>query len=436
LTILNLDYDILKDKPGTQLNHPAPKSGRETDPDLATALDQIKLLPDIPGTIRQKHIDGDPENRTIFLTGVTGLLGSHLFKDLITKTPFHVYLLIRPDINETDGAARLQAAVEKFHLDIDMEEISSRFTIFEGDIARPDLGLDRNDYHRIQTTTDAVLHAAARVHHLKPYAMLKKVNVDGTFEVLKLCITPDDVIPLHYVSSIGICFTDITMTGVYTENDIPETFSGLQNGYLKSKWISEKVLRRMQAKGMPCNIYRPGLIFSEDSMITLAGDFIWRMFQTSLQIGKYPDSEINLLLAPVEAVSMAIVRSIIENHSNKTLHLFGPQTRFRDLSLEAVRLGYDIEPVNASHWHSLSMDLFKKDPTIHPLADYLTANDITVIETMTTLGESSFEISCEQTMEILSSLQLPRINIDRAVLKACILTLQEAEIIPQPKAHV
>jgi acyl carrier protein len=87
LTILNLDYDILKDKPGTQLNHPAPKSGRETDPDLATALDQIKLLPDIPGTIRQKHIDGDPENRTIFLTGVTGLLGSHLFKDLITN-PF------------------------------------------------------------------------------------------------------------------------------------------------------------------------------------------------------------------------------------------------------------------------------------------------------------------------------------------------------------
>jgi thioester reductase-like protein len=171
-------------------------------------------------------------------------------------------------------------------------------------------------------------------------------------------------------------------------------------------------------------------------MITLAGDFIWRMFQTSLLIGKYPDSEINLLLAPVEAVSMAMVRSIAENHSNKTLHLFGTQTRFRDLSLEAVELGYDLDPVNASHWHSLSMDLFKKAPLTHPLADYLTANDISVIETMTTLGESSFEISCEQTTDILSSLQLPRIHIDRAVLKACILALQEADIIPQPKAHV
>ncbi len=433
LTILNLDYDILKENPDTRLNRASWKSGRETDPDLATALDQIKSLPDISGTVRQKRINSAPENRTIFLTGVTGLLGSRLFKDLITQTPFHIYLLIRPDIHETDGAARLQETVDKFNLDIDLEKISSRFTIFEGDITRPDLGLDGNDYHRIQTTIDAVLHSAAKVHHLKPYSMLKKANVDGTLEVLKLCITPEDVIPLHYVSSIGICFSDMTLTGPYTENDIPETFSGLRNGYLKSKWISEWVLRRMQAEGVPCNIYRPGLIFSEDSMITLAGDFIWRMFQTSLLIGKYPDSEINLLLAPVKAVSMAMVRSIAENHSNKTLHLFETQTRFRDLSLEAVELGYDLDPVDASHWHFLSMDLFTKAPLTHPLADYLNANDIKVIETMTTLGESSFEISCEQTMEIISSLQLPQIQIDREVLKACILALQEAEIISRPK---
>jgi hypothetical protein len=79
------------------------------------------------------------------------------------------------------------------------------------------------------------------------------------------------------------------------------------------------------------------------------------------------------------------------------------------------------------------MDLFKKAPLTHPMADYLNANDIKVIETMTTLGESSFEISCKQTMEIISSLQLPQIQIDREVLKACILALQEAEIISRPK---
>jgi thioester reductase-like protein len=436
LTILNLEYDTPKANPKTHLNNQSSKSDPKTEPDLATALHQIKMLPEIPKTIRRKNINGDLGNQTIFLTGVTGFLGSHIFKDLITKTQYHIYLLIRPEKNETDSTSRLQDTVKKFNLNIDIEEVSSRFSIFEGDIAKLNLGLNQNDYHKIQNTIDAVIHAAARVHHLKPYSMLKKANVDGTFEILKLCITAKDVIPLHYVSSIGICVTDITRTVSYTENDIPETLSEFQNGYLKSKWVSEYAIRKMQTKGLPCNIYRPGLMFHKNNMIALIGDFLWRIFKTSLQIGKYPDSEMNLLLAPVEAVSIAIIKSIIENQSGETLHLFETQTRFRDLSIEAVKLGFDLEPVKASQWHSLSMDLYTKAPLNHPLADYLKTYDLKDIETMTLMSEYSFDISIEQTTDILSSLQLPQIEIDSDILRDCIIALLEAKIIPQPKENI
>jgi len=431
LTILGLEYDVPKEDTKTDFSKIS-KKGPRTDPDLISALEQAKILPEVPETIRSVK-----ENPVIFLTGVTGLLGSQLFRDLIIHTQFHVYLLIRPQKGKTDLMTRLEDAVEKFDLNLDLQAISSRFTLFAGNLAEPDLGLAREDYCKIQKSAGMVIHSAARVHHLKPYHLLKKTNVDGTIEVLKLCITPRDVIPLHYVSAIGILITDPTQQISYTEDDIPENFSKLklQNGYIKSKWISEYVIRQMQKKNFPCNIYRPGLIFSKKSIITLAGDFIWRVFRTSLILGKYPNSAANLLLAPVDAVSSAIMGSILANHRGKTFHLFENQIRFRDLSLEAINLGFDLEAVSAAQWHSLSLKLFEKDPLGHPLADYLNAYDIKVIELMTLMSEHPFELSCKKTRDMLSFMGLAQIKVSGDVLKECIVALQKANIIPLPKGN-
>ncbi len=433
LTILGLKFDASKN--GTQTNllktTSGFKNGAGADLDLLAARKQLKLLPEIPENIRTLK-----ENPVIFLTGVTGLLGSHLFRDLINLTPYHVYLFIRPEAGKTDLMPKLENTIEKFGLDLDLKTISSRFTLFSGDISKPNLGLAPKEWDKIQQTADVILHSAAQVHHLKPYQMLKKANVDGTLEVLKLCITPEDVIPLHYVSAIGILLTDLTLTGSYTEDDIPENLSELQNGYIKSKWISEHVIREMQANNLPSNIYRPGLIFSKKSMITLAGDFLWRMFKTSLHIGKYPDSKVNILFAPVDFVSNTIVRSIMADQTGKTFHLFETQTCFKDLSLEAISLGYDLEPVNAGQWHSLSMDWFEEDPLGHPLADYINAYDVSIIKLMTIMSEESIELTCDKTLELLSDMGLSQADVTRDILKDCMVAMQKADIIPQPKVKV
>ena len=171
-------------------------------------------------------------------------------------------------------------------------------------------------------------------------------------------------------------------------------------------------------------------------MITLAGDFIWRVFKTSLAMGKYPDTNVNLLLAPVEMVSDVILASIRSGRQDEVYHLCETRTRFRDLSLEAIDLGYDLEPVSAAQRHGLSLELFEKDPIGHPLADYLNAYDVRIIELMTLMSERSFALSCSKTSKLLSSRGLATFSVTQEVLKDCIVALQEARIIPLPIERV
>ncbi len=425
LTILGLEYDAPKEKIKTVLINKTEAVNSGIDTDLDKALEQARKLPNNSKIIRDLNI-----NKVIFLTGVTGLLGSRLLRDIINQTTYKVYLLIRPENGNTNLMTRLQDTIKKFNLDLDLAAISHRIKLFKGDIAQPNLGLTPKAYDEIQQTAGIVLHSAAQVNHLKPYHLLKKANVDGTLEILKLCITQKEVIPLHYVSTISILVTDFTHSNAFTEDDIPETLSEIQNGYIKSKWISEHVLRKMQKKHFPCNIYRPGLIFDNKSMITLAGDFIWRVFNTSLIMGKYPDSGINLLLAPLENVSDAIIGSILANHMGQTYHLCETKTQFRDLSLEAIDLGFNLKPVTAGEWHELSLQLFKDNPLGHPLADYLNAFDIRIVQLMTLMSEHPFNLSCSKTLDLLSSMERshPKVPVD--VLRECILALQKEKSNP------
>jgi len=431
LTILGLEYDAPKQGASSKLagdTETGIAQGR--DPELAAAIKEAEQLGKIPGTIRAGN-----ENPVIFLTGVTGLLGSHIFRDIMTRTSSYVYLLIRPGKEDKTLLARLEHALDRFGLDLDLESLQDRFTLYAGDISRPGLGLCEKSYETIRKKAQVVLHSAAQVHHLRPYKLLKKSNVDGMLEVLKLCITPEEVIPLHFVSAMGIMVTEFNASTDLTEDDLPTRLSDLKNGYIKSKWVAESIVQNMQTRGFPASIYRPGLIFSKKSMITLAGDFIWRVFKTSLAMGKYPDANMNLLLAPVDNVSQVILGSIRSNRIGDVFHLCETRTRFRDLSLEAKALGYDLEPVTAAQWHEFSLELFEKDPIGHPLADYLNAYDVRVVELMTLMSEHPFALSCEKTRQLLTSRGLEPFEVTPDVLKDCIEALQDAGIIGQPICH-
>ena len=60
-----------------------------------------------------------------------------------------------------------------------------------GDLSLPNLGLPSPQWQHLQQHIDIVIHNGAEVNWVKPYALLKDVNVSSTVELLKLCLIND-----------------------------------------------------------------------------------------------------------------------------------------------------------------------------------------------------------------------------------------------------
>lgn len=66
-------------------------------------------------------------------------------------------------------------------------ELLSRVQCYEGDVSLPSFGLHPAVYHHLLSTVTAVVHNAAQVSHILPYAALRPTNVLGTAHVAQFC---------------------------------------------------------------------------------------------------------------------------------------------------------------------------------------------------------------------------------------------------------
>ncbi|KAL1857502.1 Type I Iterative PKS [Diaporthe australafricana] len=180
------------------------------------------------------------EPRTLVLTGVSGLLGSHLLDYVLSSLPTVARVICI-------GVRRSPPP----HAD-------PRVKFYPGDLSAPRLGLSVSDTLSIFATADAVIHVAADTSHLKPYAALRATNVGSTAELARLCLARR--VPLHYVSTVGVGF----FSGGHELR--PQRVSGgtpgpESEGYTTSKWVCERMLERMHADtGLPVWIHRPSAI--------------------------------------------------------------------------------------------------------------------------------------------------------------------------------
>ncbi|TGU59995.1 hypothetical protein EN829_068110, partial [Mesorhizobium sp. M00.F.Ca.ET.186.01.1.1] len=99
-----------------------------------------------------------------------------------------------------------------------------------GDLAQPRLGLSAGQFERLAETVDVIYHNGALVNFVYPYAALKKANVIGTEEILRLAAVKKTK-PVHFVSTI---FTFASEEGeesvAVREEDMPENSRILTSG--------------------------------------------------------------------------------------------------------------------------------------------------------------------------------------------------------------
>ena len=197
------------------------------------------------------------ENPKIFLTGATGLLGSHLLIELI-KQKKNVLVLVR---NKVKANAVLQTVLKWYGLEAN--ELKDFVKFIEGEISDIDL------INECLQDIDVVYHCAGLISLFNEdkWKMLK-VNGEGTANIVNACIT-QKVKQLLYVSSVSTI--NKTADGEIDEALFTKDDANL-SAYAISKRAGENEVWRGIEEGLNAVIVNPSVIIgpSEKETGTMA----------------------------------------------------------------------------------------------------------------------------------------------------------------------
>lgn len=311
-----------------------------------------------------------PEN--IFLTGATGFVGGFLLSVLLKQTNAAIYCLVRAE-NKKQAEEKVIGNLKKYSLW--NAEYSKRLVYILGDLAEPRLGMEKKVFEQLSKDIEVIYHCGAYVNHLHAYTVLRKVNVNGTKEVINLA-AKYKVKPIHYVSTLAVFGNGEGLNGkILQENmELPDS-KVLNFGYARSKWAAEKILDKARISGIPVSIYRAGNVTGDARTgITNFGDTIWRLIVGNLQMGIGPrmDKEATFNITPVDFVSKAIVYISLQAESlNSNYHIYNTNEMTMTECMEGVGkvIRKDMELLPFEEWRSRAVENLKnnKDNVLYPL---------------------------------------------------------------------
>lgn len=315
--------------------------------------------------------------RRILLTGSTGFLGIYLLRELLHQTNADISCLIRAADPES-GLQRIEKQMRFYHLWED--GFSARIFPLLGDLSYPYLGITKERFIALAEVIDVIYHSGARVNAIYPYARLRPTNVGGTIELLRLAGISRSI-PINFLSTLAIFFTEHYQDQTITEDISPEKGANLLGGYKQSKWVAETLMRTAHERGLPIVIHRCGRILGDShfGMPPPTTDLLITVIQGCLRLGQFPliDTEINF--APVDYVSKAIIYLGQQSTSiGKNFHLMSPQSiNWNSLWTLINSLGYEITGVPFTHWQQAISQRAKShaEPEFRTL-DYLLRSPI------------------------------------------------------------
>lgn len=293
---------------------------------------------------------------TILLTGATGFLGAFLLNDLLERTSAKIICLVRfsdPSADEVpSGIARLRRNL------IDMglwwDTIMERVEVLPGNLSRKRFGLSPAAFKEVASRVQVIIHAAATVNLVYPYAALRAPNVGGTKEILRLaCISGATV---QYVSTNGVLPPSASGHGwpedsmLYVDA-VPEK---IPDGYGQTKWAAEQLVLEAGRRGLPVRILRAGTISGHSTTgAANAWDLLTAIFVESIRMGFAPKVEgWRAEMTPVDFVSRAIVHLANQTQAKQLVfHIGDPDPVDTEVVFDDLgKLGYPTERIEWDDW--------------------------------------------------------------------------------------
>ncbi|KAF2258395.1 hypothetical protein CC78DRAFT_587196 [Lojkania enalia] len=196
--------------------------------------------PTIPRFLNNIPTKSETKVKTVLVTGATGFLGKYVLPQLAA----------RPDIEMIHCIAVRDKPRERSLF------TSPNVTYHVGDLSLPLLGLSVDEFRRLSSEVDVILHMGAVRSFWDNYHVLRLSNVESMKELVKLA-APRHV-PVHYISTVGVLPPDEKVTADTAGSaaaNVPSNEGS--DGYVASKWAGERILERsVERLGVPSFTYR------------------------------------------------------------------------------------------------------------------------------------------------------------------------------------
>ncbi|KAI1429838.1 enterobactin synthetase component F [Xylaria sp. FL1777] len=325
--------------------------------DLPRVLETDSILPAEfqPQSTITKRLS---EAETVLLTGTTGYLGAFLLHTLIETTTARIICLVRfTDVsgarNQAGGMARIRSNL----LDLGLwnDSMLERIEILPANLSRTRLGLLPDAFDELASRVQVIIHSAATVNLVYPYAAMRGANVIGTREIVRLACQAGATV--HHISTNGVLPNSVEGWGedaMVAINDVPEK---LLDGYGQTKWVAEQLILAAADRGLPARIYRPGTISGHStSGSSNTYDLLNALVVESLQLGHAPNIDgWYAEMTPADFVSKAILSiADIADTKQRVVHLGDPNPLpTKELFGILGELGYPTKPLGWEDWVAL-----------------------------------------------------------------------------------
>jgi long-chain acyl-CoA synthetase len=197
--------------------------------------------------------------RPIFLTGPTGLVGSYLLKVLLQES--HKVCALARNKDNKNARDRVIDILNFWDKDILLGK-SHNLEVLEGDITKKNLGLNKQNINSLKNEVEEIFHCAAITQFNWPLKEIRKVNVEGTKNVLELAVKCKEKGRLKKVNHVSTAYVCGDYKGIFKEEDF-NVKRKFNSTYEQSKFEAEKLVEEYRKGGLWINIFRPPLVLGE-----------------------------------------------------------------------------------------------------------------------------------------------------------------------------
>lgn len=352
-------------------------------------------------------------NGDILLTGATGFLGSHLLYELLKKTPYTVYCLVRGNSLE-NATSRLKERLNYYFKDGLSSYFGNRIFVINGDFTKEHLGLSYKLYNSLKQNIKYIINSAATVKHLGNYSNFEKTNVLSVKNLIDMCKDIANCNLVH-ISTLSIAGSvDPKGEFSFTEKDLFINQDVGDNIYIKTKFEAERLLLAEQKNGLPITIFRLGNITWRNSdgifQYDLDENLFFNFIKLILKTKQVPEDLKNKTfnISPVDECANLIISILQNNNKYNVYHIYNEN----ELTLEEIinllnNLNFNIQFTSESSLKDLRY-ISKEEINLSSYLQKLLTNKQTA---------SNIKVSSPYTNQLLKQLNFNWSNINTNYFK-------------------